>query len=275
MKRLIAALLCSLVPSVAFAAAQSASPKVSEAPQPAALAPFQVEAVRQVRKGVDLWPLIVNPVTPAELRVNKTHSLLNRRLGTALTGCDASALEDMKQNGKIPKGYNPATEDWSRKVQVTMVDPRFLSVVESEDYDCGGAHPDSGQMALVFDMTTGSPVNWVLQVPKSAGASAYTDNTMDGSKMGALILPALRPMAVAAAVDDCKEAFSDAQSFQIWLDAKRGTVVAQAFGLPHAGAECAQEINLTIDQARKMGFSETILIALEQAHLQIAAAQKR
>ena len=98
---------------------------------------------------------------------------------------------------------------------------------------------------------------------------------MDGSTVGALVLPSLQPLAVAAAVDDCKDAFSDAQPFQIWLDAKRGTLVAQPFGLPHAAQVCAQEMHLTIDQARKMGFSESILAALEQAHLQMAATPKR
>jgi hypothetical protein len=265
MRRLIAVLLCSLVPSVAFA--QSANRKANENPQPAAGATFQVEPVKQLRKGVDLWPLIVNPANPAEQRVNTILSRLNRRLATVLHGCDASALAAMKRMGNTPKGYDPASEDWSRKVQVTMAGPRFLSVIQTEDCYCGGAHPESGQMALVFDMTTGSPVNWVLQVPKSAGASSYTDNTMDGSTVGALVLPSLRPLAVAAAEDDCKEAFSDEQSFQIWLDAKRGTLVAQPFGLPHAAQACAQEIHLTIDQARKLGFSESILAALEQAHL--------
>jgi hypothetical protein len=267
-------LLCSLAASVTFAAGQSASPKANETPQASTLVPFQIEAVKQVRKGVDLWPLIVNPVTPAELRVNRTLSLLNRRLIKALPGCDAGALDAMKQNGAIPKGFDPASEDWSRTVRVTMVDPHFLSEVENEDTDCGGAHPDSGQMALVFDMTTGLPVNWVLQVSNKAGVTTYADSMMDGSKVGALVLPALLPMAVAAAEADCKDAFSAPQSFQIWLDAKGATVVAQAFDLPHAAAACAEEIHLTIDQARKLGFGENILGPLEEAHRSMAAAPK-
>jgi hypothetical protein len=181
----------------------------------------------------------------------------------------------MKQTGRIQKGYDPASEDWSRTVRVTMMDPHFLSEIENEDSDCGGAHPNTDQMALVFDMTTGSPVNWALQVQNQAGVSTYKDSTMDGSTVGALVLPALLPMAVAAAEADCKDAFSDPQSFQIWLDAKSGTVVAQAFDLPHAVAVCAEEIHLTIEQARKLGFSENILGPLEEAHRQIAATPKR
>ena len=166
MRRLIVAWLCFLVLSVALAGAQTANPRANENPKPTAVATFQVEPVKQLRKGVDLWPLIVNPANPAEQRVNAIFSRLNRRLATALNECDALALEAMKRMGNTPKGYDPASEDWSRKVQVTMAGPRFLSVIETEDCYCGGAHPSSGQMALVFDMTTGSPVNWVVQVPE-------------------------------------------------------------------------------------------------------------
>jgi hypothetical protein len=275
MKRLTALLFCSLLSFAAPATAQSGAPLANAKPQPSPAVPFRLEPVKQARKGVDLWPLIANPATPAQLRVNTILGRLNRRLLKALPECDAGALENMKRTSKIPKGYNPASEDWSRKVQVTMLDPRYLSLVEREDTYCGGAHPDSGQMALVFDMTTGSPVNWVAQLPASAKAASASDYSSDGSTVGALVLPALLPMTIAAADADCKEVFSDGQSFQIWLDAKRGTLVAQPFGMVHAVSACAQEINLTIEQARKMGFSEKILEALEQAHLQIAATPKR
>lgn len=238
---------------------------------------LKVEPIKQLRKGVDAWPLIVNPANPAEQKVNAALTRLNLRLTKALTECDAGTLEDMKSSQRPRKDWAGAVaEDWSRRVVVTMQGPRFLSLVATDEYvNCGGAHPDSDTMAMVFDMTTGTPVNWPAMVAKSAGASAFADTVADGSKVGALVLPALATINLAAANADCKEAFQDPQSFQLWPDAKTGTLVAQAFDLIHAAADCAIQVSLTMEQARTLGFDETLLSAIQQAHSQIAATPKR
>ena len=171
--------------------------------------------------------------------------------------------------GDAAKGPDPASEDWSRSVQVTMRGPRFLSLVAIDSYvNCGGAHPESNTMAMVFDITTGTPVNWPAMLAKSPGASSFVDSVADGSKVGALILPSLAKIYAAQAGADCKEAFQDPQSFLIWPDAKQGTLVVQAFDLPHVVQACAEPLNLTIAQARELGFNETLLTAIEQAHRQ-------
>jgi hypothetical protein len=270
MRRLIAALLCSLVLSAAPVAAQ-AGPGAGGSPDAGT---FQLEPVKQLRKDVDLWPLIVQPRNPAGQRVNATLTQLNRRVAQAVKQCDADALAWSKQMGETTKG-NDTTSAWSRKVQVTMAGPQFLSLVASDEAFCGGAHPNSDQMALVFDMSTGAPVNWTALVAKSTGASSYTDTIMDGSTVGALILPALQKMNIAAADASCKDAFADPQSFLLWPDAKSDTLVAQPFDLPQAVQACAQEIHLTIEQARNLGFSESLLSAIEQAHRAIVAAPQR
>ena len=88
--------------------------------------------------------------------------------------------------------------------------------------------------------------------------------------MDALIIPALRPPTIAHASEECKDAFQDSQPYQLWPDAKSGTLTAEPFGLPHVVAACADDLKLTLDQARKLGFSETLLSAIEQAHRQLA-----
>jgi len=50
--------------------------------------------------------------------------------------------------------------------------------------------------------------------------------------------------------------------------------VAQTFDLNHAADGCANEIGLTMGQLRKLGFDESVLRAIEQAHRQIAATPK-
>jgi len=49
---------------------------------------FQVERVRQLRRGVDLWPLVVKPASPAEERVNATLARINEQLSSELVDCD-------------------------------------------------------------------------------------------------------------------------------------------------------------------------------------------
>ena len=109
-------------------------------------------------------------------------------------------------------GKNVVADDWERKITVTVTGPRFLSMVAVDSLFCGGAHPDSDTLAMVFDLTTGRPVNWMDLVPKSANASAISDSNSDGTKVGALIVPALRDLSLNETVEDCKDAFQNPQS---------------------------------------------------------------
>jgi hypothetical protein len=156
-----------------------------------------------------------------------------------------------------------------------MTGPRFLSLVASDESFCGGAHPDNDQMAMVFDMTTGATVSWTSMVARSARASAVTDTISDGSTVGALTLPALEKMNLDATDADCKDAFQSPQSFLLWPDARSETLVAMPIDLPHVVQACANEIHMTIDQARKLGFDENLLGAIHQAHLRGAAQSKK
>lgn len=277
MKRVTTVWLCPLVLLITCEMLTAGQASNQKNPPAAGAGLLTVEPVRQLRKGVDAWPLIVNPATPAEQKVNATLTGLNMRLTKALAECDAAALADMKQSHIPQKDWPGALgEDWSRKVEVTMQGPQFFSLVATDEYvHCAGAHPNSDTVAMVFDMTTGTPVNWLALVAKSAGASVFTDAVADGSQIGALVLPALATINLAAASADCKDAFLDPQSFQLWPDARTGTLVAQAFDLPHAATDCVVQIPLTMEQARTLGFDEKLLSAIDQAHRLFAAASPR
>jgi hypothetical protein len=134
----------------------------------------------------------------------------------------------------------------------------------------GGGHPNRDSLAMVFDLATGKPVNWMSLIGNSANASVYSDSNSDGTTVGALIVPALRMMTIAKADKECKDAFRNPQSYQLWPDAKSGTLTAEPFGLPHVVAACADDLALTPDEARKVGFDETLLSAIAQAHRQSA-----
>jgi hypothetical protein len=234
-----------------------------------------IEPGAQLRQDVDAWPLLLNPANPPEMRVNATLSAMNARMAGMLRDCDDSFAEWTKVSGFAGKDGKPGSGDWERTVRVTMRGPRFLSMVATDGIYCGGAHPDNETIALVFDMETGALVDWTALIAKRAGASSREATGSDGSVKSALMLPALQAIYVAAADADCKDIFQGPQSFLLWPDAGQGALVAQAADLPHVAAACEQELKLTMNQARKLGFDETLLSAIEQAHQQQAGKPGR
>jgi hypothetical protein len=184
----------------------------------ASLAPAQsrnsvsLEPIKQLRKGVDAWPLIVHASTPAEQSVNAILNRLNARMAKALKDCDGNYRDWAKQVDQPLTGKNVAEDDWERTITVTMTGPRFLSMVAIDSFVfCGGAHPDNDTLAMVFDLTTGRPVDWMKLIAKSANARAYSDSNSDGTTVGALIVPALRAMTLTHTNEDCKDAFRNPQ----------------------------------------------------------------
>jgi hypothetical protein len=266
MLRLVALSLCAVL-ACAAGVGQAPSSRIPVAtPKDAANSRWKVATVPQLRKGVDAWPLVQSPDVPAAKRVNANLTRLNKRLANALRECDASYQEWAKDAGKHAKSDDSASGQWERQVQVTMSGPRYLSLVASDSYFCGGAHPEDQTIAMVFDMTTGAPVNWLAHIAKSAGASSFAGSLSGGTAVGALTLRGLQALATANAEEDCKGEFDDPQPFLIWPDAKNGVLVAEPFGLAHAVARCASDTLLTIEQARKLGFDDSVLNAIDEAH---------
>lgn len=235
---------------------------------------YKFPPIKQVRKGADAWPLILDANDAASKRVNAILQEMNLKLALDLKECDTNYAAWAKEVGHESGGTGSVAGDWERKVEVTMTGPRFLSIVATDDFFCGGAHPDSDRIAMVFDMSTGDPVDWTTMITKTAGASSYTDTVYDGTEVGALILPGLEKINLALASPECKDAFSDQQSFLIWPDAPKGQLVAIAYGLPHVVSACEEEIHLTMEQVRALGFDETIIDAIELAHRRSMATPK-
>ena len=181
MRRLIAALLSLLLPSLLVAAAQVEGPSAEPYPQRKDTPALHLEPIKQLRKGVDAWPLILNPASPAEQRVNATFTMLNKHLEQALHDCDGDYQAWLKQIGNVAGGQDQMSKDWSRNVKVTMRGPLFLSVVASDDVFCGGAHPNDDRIAMVFDMSIGAQVDWNTLVSKSEGAAIDKEAAMDGT----------------------------------------------------------------------------------------------
>jgi hypothetical protein len=129
----------------------------------------QLKTLPPVTANVAAFPRLSAGAQPAIIeRINKALTRGDGRVRKAATDC---LREDRKH------------ADWSRKVSVTMQGPRYVSFVASGEYFCGGAHPDSSTVALVFNLDTGMPADWAKLLPELAQHTG-TDTAGDGSILG-------------------------------------------------------------------------------------------
>jgi hypothetical protein len=202
--------------------------------------------VRQMREDVDLWPLIVHPKSTAQRRINATLAHLNEEIAKKVRDCLSGEFAWSK--GSFSGG------EWQRTIRVTMTGPRFLSMVAGDGFYCGTAHPDDDMTVAVFDMETGSLVDWSTLVAKSAAASSAINPLQYEGGAVPLIMPELQVIYASAEEAYCKDNFEDERPFFLWPDVESGTLIAEVAGLPHDAAPCKNELKLTIEQARKLGF---------------------
>lgn len=235
--------------------------------QASAQSPVQLSPIWQIRKGVDAWPLILNPKNDAERRINGHLTDLNTRLSHSLKECDANYAQVMGDQHPSPDDNGEGAESWTQDIKATMLGPVFLSLVATTGFYCGGAHPYGFTSAAVFDLRTGEPNDshkWFL--PSFRVSFVGEDETpLEKSVRVAGLLQAYRE----ATHHECDETYSEDQSFLIWPDAKSGKVMIQADRLPGCCEACGIETGLTLEQARKLGFVEAFLQAISDAHHQL------
>jgi len=213
-------------------------------------------------KDRDAYPRIVAPADEAERRINAAVARLDARLVKSVTECSKSG------------GRNA---DWTRTIVVTMRGPRYLSYTITDNAYCGGAHPDIGNTAIVYDLTTGAPVDWSQLLPPQLVGEQSLDETMDGTKMVALHSKRLHELYMQqyklgghAGDKDCIEAMEEAgadgpPSITPYLDAQAGGLGIE-FDVAHAVEACAEQVVLPLATLRAEKAPELTLKAIEAAH---------
>lgn len=125
--------------------AQAALGVLFAAPASAADRLVRMQVPPPIEKGVAAMPLIADPVDESEKRINTALKRLDANVRKAIGAC---------------KGDEGAPADWERSVEVPMHGPGYVSFVISDDASCGGAHPSTGTMSIVYDLKTGRPIDW-------------------------------------------------------------------------------------------------------------------
>jgi hypothetical protein len=201
-------------------------------------------------------PRIASPATPAAAKINAALATLDRRWGGYVRGCRAGGKDN----------------EASRTAAVTMTGPRFLSIVASDEESCGGAHPDNSTLALVYDLTTGRPVDWRQLLGPRLVTATRTDTVIDGTRSGfakspelsQLYLRALRksPDYDPAWWKECQETLTDEQlEFVLWPDARKHGLVAEP-QVVHAVAPCAEDVAIPAAELRQAGASADLVAAM-------------
>ncbi|HYA74303.1 MAG TPA: hypothetical protein VEF36_14220 [Roseiarcus sp.] len=158
--------------------------------------------------------------------------------------------------------------DWSRSIDVAMRGPRYLSYLVTDSLACGGAHPDSSSFALVYDLTTGNPVDWAKLLPKSIVETTSLDTAADGARIGVVGSRALSALYVAGlgkGLDaDCRQALTGADlNFVLWPDARSKGLAMQTVSLPHAVQACADVVAIPTAKLREWGADKSLVDAIE------------
>jgi hypothetical protein len=197
----------------------------------------------------------------------------------------ASDAMSQKINGALAKGDARAKAgarsciadagkngEWSRSIAVTMKGPRFVSYVASDDYFCGGAYPDTSTQALVYDLTTGIPVDWASLLPPTLLGKKGTTKAADDTVLGTLASPALTALYIKAVkpaeIDEgCADALdSQTLHFLVWPDAKANGISLQQTDLSHVVAACGPAATVPMAELRAAGVDGALLDAIEAAH---------
>ncbi len=220
----------------------------------AADSPVTLKKSPPIAKDVDAFPRIASPTGQAQ-RINQALDRRDAQVRTAAKEC--------------------AGGDWGRTVSVPMRGPGYLAFTAQDSWDCGGAHPDASRLVLVYDLSTGSPVNWTRLLPASMVQSSTLDTAGDGTKIGVIGSRTLQDFYIKALSSDpknpldadCRDVLKDPDlKFNLWPDARAGGIAIEPEGLPHAVAACGDSAVVPIADLRKMGVQPALLDAIEIAH---------
>ena len=200
----------------------------------------------------------------AAARINQALDRRDQQLRSALKECRANVEA-------------PAKAEYTRTIAVTMQGPRFVSFVATDYSDCGGAHPNTDSLVLVYDLQTGSPVNWAALLPASLIQGTSLDTAGDGTQIGVVSSRTLQNLYLQARKSDkkdpldpdCTGVLSDPDlKLSLWPDAKAGGIAVAPSGLPHVVAACGDSATIPTATLRQLGVKAVILDAIDAAHAQ-------
>jgi hypothetical protein len=229
----------------------------------AASAPLTMLNPRPLAKDIAAMPQIAAPSDDAQRRINAALQRLDATVRAAAADCRKSA-----------EGPDAADAGWSRSVEVAMAGPVYLSLVIRDDAFCGGAHPNTATMSIVYDLRSGRPVDWRKLLPSSLTGKVALAEGMDGTRMVTLASPQLQALYLKGyrktelgTDPQCTDAVAtdDPPASMVWLDARQGGLAVQ-FDLAHVVQACANPVVIPAAVLRSEGADAGLVSAIDAAH---------
>ncbi|HEX7391171.1 MAG TPA: hypothetical protein VF286_13755 [Acidiphilium sp.] len=204
-------------------------------------------------------PRIATPANAATHRINRALASADRAFAGFADTCHAA-----DRNAFV-----------RRKVAITARGPAMVSLVATDATDCGGAYPNTGTLALVFDLRSGRFVDWTRLLPAGATATRADEAGTD-AVLGVIVWEPLRRAylaryratpAVAAAVghdniETCAGAVAGDKDFILWPDTGAHALMAQPVGLPHVAAGCEVPVALDATALKTLGLTPGAIAAI-------------
>lgn len=215
--------------------------------------------VPDIHEGIEAFPRVVPNQTVETAIAAKINESLNR--------FDMQARKDWRDC--LASAHENA--DWTRHIQVTMRGPAYLSFLADETYDCGNAHPEDMQTALVYDLRNGLPVNWGTLLPPAAKGEIIRASGQ--LPIGVVHWPSMVQRAKQQSMQgdggsDCEQAYRSSESitFNVYLNAAdHALALSPNLGSHFDTATCSTVVQIKPEEAERLGVAPSLVNALKTA----------
>ena len=226
--------------------------------RPASAADATLQAQPKLAKDFDAFPRVSGGIAPD----------VAKRINDGLVRADAKGRKAIADCRK----QDPRNGYWERSVEVTMLGPRYLSLVSRDNAMCGWAHPNNSSMALVYDLTDGKLVDLAKLLPGLVTKTAL-EETLDGSRIGTISSPRLLALYLGerkkdAGLDpECRQVSAERKelSFIAYPEAKAHSLVLEPVGIENVVQACFDTMTVTGAVLATQGTSAEFLEALRAA----------
>ncbi len=168
-----------------------------------------------------------------------------------------------------------ANVEWSRSIEAPMAGPRFVSLIVTIGYYCGGAHPYWTQTHYTFDLDTGRQADWSALLPDDMSRPLQAPRYSWPALLESPSLAAWFAERALAGMDqrgrdDCADVYGPEGrkywSLAVWPDAKEGVLGLQPAGLAHAETGCLVSVTIPLADLKRRGAAPELTDAIDAAH---------
>jgi hypothetical protein len=187
---------------------------------------------------------------------------------------DAAARESAASCDNPDGGY-------SRWITQPMTGPAFVTYAISEEYNCGGPYPSTGQTTVTYDLASGRRLDW-SDVLKAMNANNGDTEGMPAGSVPIVYSPALAAWYVRTIkaqiagqdggsewMDQCAPVFDaeefSTNGFRLSVDAEAGGLTVSP-ELPHVVQACGDAAIMDAPAMRANGVDARLIEALATAH---------